>query len=240
MKQDRLSALQARPRAVLDLARREIGAAVALLTFALSAWLFLAVAEEVSEGETALIDRRFLMALRAGGDPGDPLGPHWLEIAAADVTALGSIAVLSLLVLLLTGLFVSLSRPREAALVLTASAGGLALSQALKALFGRERPDLALRAVEAANPSFPSGHAMLSAVVFLTLGALSARFAQRRRVKAYAMGAALLATLLVGCTRVYLGVHWPTDVLAGWFVGGAWATGCWLLAWTLERRLKPR
>jgi undecaprenyl-diphosphatase len=221
---------------LLALARRELGAVAALLVVALSGYAFLALSEEVSEGETALVDRRVLLALRSAGDPSDPIGPHWLEVAAADITALGSIAVLTLLVLLLAGLFTALSRKRDAAIILLAAGTGVALSQGLKQLFGRERPDMALRAVEAMNPSFPSGHAMLSAVVFLTVGALAARFARRRRVKAYALAAAVTATLLVGMTRVYLGVHWPSDVLAGWSLGAGWAMACWLAAWALEKR----
>lgn len=226
--------------ATANLARREIGAVVSLLVLGMCGWLFLSLTEEVVEGDTAAADERVLMAFRAADDPSEPIGPRWLEIAAADVTALGSIAVLALLSLLLAGLFVSLNRGREAVVVLASAAGGVAISQGLKVLFGRERPDMALRSVEAMNPSFPSGHAMLSAVVFLTLGALSARYAQRGHVKAYVMGAAVLATLLVGCTRVYLGVHWPTDVLAGWCVGAAWATACWLAAWALEGRWRRR
>jgi undecaprenyl-diphosphatase len=112
----------------------------------------------------------------------------------------------------------------------------VAISQGLKQLFGRERPELVYRAVEAANPSFPSGHAMLSAVVFLTLGALAARFAPRRRVKALALGAAVLLSLRVGASRIYLGVHWTSDVLAGWSLGAAWAMACWVAAWAWERR----
>jgi Membrane-associated phospholipid phosphatase len=101
--------------------------------------------------------------------------------------------------------------------------------------FDRERPDAALRAVEVMNPSFPSGHAMLSAVVFLTIGVLSAHFARQKRVKLYVVSAAAVATLLVGLTRIYLGVHWPSDVLAGWSLGAAWALSCWLCATALER-----
>ena len=217
------------------LARAELAAVAALLVLALGGYGFLAVADEVADGDTAVLDRRVLLALRRAGDASDPLGPHWLQIAAADITALGSVAVLSLVVLLLAGLFTALRRRRDAALLLLSTGAGVALSVGLKQLFGRERPDMALRAVEAMNPSFPSGHAMMSAVVFLTVGALSARFAQRRRVKAFALGAAVAATLLVGVTRVYLGVHWPSDVLAGWCVGAGWAMACWLLAWALQR-----
>jgi len=221
--------------AVRDLAQREVGAVTAILVLAAGAWAFGSVADEVAEGETANIDRAVLMALRSGGDPNDPIGPHWLQVAAADVTALGSIAVLTLIVLAVSGLFVALRERREALLVLAAALSGVLVSQGLKQLFGRERPDLTFRAVEAANPSFPSGHAMLSAVVFLTLGVLSARFVKRTRIKAYVVGTAVAATLLVGLTRIYLGVHWATDVLAGWSVGAAWAMACWLAAWAWDR-----
>jgi undecaprenyl-diphosphatase len=131
-----------------------------------------------------------------------------------------------------------LKRWSEALVVLVGAGGGVAISQGLKQVFGRERPELVYRAVEAANPSFPSGHAMLSAVVFLTLGALAARFADRRkRVKALALGAAVLLSLLVGASRIYLGVHWTSDVLAGWSLGAAWAMACWVAAWAWERKV---
>ena len=221
------------------LARREAGATSALLLLAFAAWAFLVVAAEVGEGETAALDRAVLMSLRSG-DGNEPVGPWWLQIAAADLTALGSAAVLTLLVITVSGLFAALRRRREAVVLLLASGGGLILSQALKQLFGRERPEVALRAVEAMNPSFPSGHAMLSAAVFLTLGVLSARYVRRRRVKAYVVGAAVTATLLVGCTRVYLGVHWPSDVLAGWSLGAAWAMACWLAVWAWDRPWRAR
>ena len=236
-----LDRLAAHPRVTSTwaLARREAGATAALLVLALAGSAFLSLADEVSEGQAAGLDRRVLMALRAG-DGNEPVGPKWLQIAAADLTAVGSIAVLALLVLTVAGLFVALRRRREALIVLVASTGGVAISQGLKQLFGRERPDVALRAVEAMNPSFPSGHAMLSAAVFLTLGVLCARYVRRKRVKAYIVGAAVTATLLVGITRVYLGVHWPSDVLAGWTLGAGWAMACWLAAWAWDRPWRPR
>lgn len=220
-----------RLRRVLEVASREVAAVLALFTVAVCAWVFLESVDEVVEGETEGIDRRILLALRRGGGGHEPIGPRWLEMAAADVTALGSTTVLVLVVAFVVGLFSILGRRREALLVMLAAAGGATLSQGLKAIFDRERPEAALRAVEVMNPSFPSGHAMLSAVVFLTIGVLSAHFARQRHVKFYAVSAAVVTTLLVGLTRVYLGVHWPSDVLAGWSLGAAWALSCWLAAW---------
>jgi undecaprenyl-diphosphatase len=77
---------------------------------------------------------------------------------------------------------------------------------------------------------------MLSAVTYLTLGALLARVEANRRGKLYVVSVAILLTLLVGCSRLYLGVHYPTDVLAGWVVGSAWAILCWTVAAWLQRR----
>jgi undecaprenyl-diphosphatase len=228
----------ARLRTALAFARREIGAAAALLFVGVAGLVFLHIAEEVGEGDTRGFDTTVLMALRQAGDASLPVGPKWLRIAAGDMTALGSATLLSLIVLGTAGLFLVLKRRREAAWLVLAAAGGTAISQVLKQVFNRERPPLFMHAVEVMNPSFPSGHAMLSAVIYLTLGALVARFARTRRVKAYAMAWAALLTVLVGCSRVYLGVHWPTDVLAGWCLGAFWAIGVWLLAWVLERRWK--
>jgi undecaprenyl-diphosphatase len=234
----RLSSFQPRrdlPR-LLTAARTELGAVAALLVLAGGALAFLDLSEDVAEGDTAAFDLTVLKALRLPGDPNTLIGPKWLHVAAADVTALGSVTVLSLIVVLVLALMLSLKRWSEALVVLVGAGGGVAISQGLKQVFGRERPELVYRAVEAANPSFPSGHAMLSAVVFLTLGALTARFAPLKRVKALALGAAVLLSLLVGASRIYLGVHWTSDVLAGWSLGAAWAMACWMAAWAWERR----
>lgn len=223
---------------LLAAGRREIMAVSALLVAALGAMAFLGIADEVAEGETHALDLAILRALRVEGRPEALIGPDWLHVAAVDVTALGSVAVLSLVILLAFALLASLRRWGEGLLLLGGAVGGVSISQGLKAVFGRERPDMAYRAVEAVNASFPSGHAMLSAVVFLTLGALAARFSDRRRVKVLAISAAVLVSLLVGASRVYLGVHWASDVLAGWCVGAAWAMACWLVAYLVRRRIK--
>ena len=139
------------------------------------------VADEVAEGDTAALDAAVLEALRRPGDPHTPIGPDWLTLAAADLTALGSIAVLGLIVLVVAGLFLAIGKARQATVLVAASLGAVAWSQGLKALFDRPRPEAAYHVVEVVNASFPSGHAMLSAGVYLTLGALAARFSTRRR-----------------------------------------------------------
>jgi undecaprenyl-diphosphatase len=216
-------------------ARAELAAVGALLVLGVGVLSFMEIADDVAEGDTRGADQAILLMFRAPGDPMTPIGGRWLREAMGDLTALGGVTVLSLFVLLLVGLFASLRRWREAALLLVAAMGGTGLGQTLKGLFGRERPDEAWRLVEVVNTSFPSGHAMMSAVVYLTLGALVARFASRRRVKWFAMGVGLLLTAMVGVSRVYLGVHWPSDVVAGWCVGAAWAMACWLGVWAVEK-----
>jgi undecaprenyl-diphosphatase len=221
---------------LLASARGELGAVAALLIAAGGLLAFLHVSEEVAEGDTRAFDLAVLKALRLPGDPNSLIGPKWLHLAATDVTSLGSVTVLGLIVLLAVVFLASLKRWSEALVVLVGAGGGVAISQGLKQLFGRERPDLVYRAVEAANPSFPSGHAMLSAVVFLTLGALAARFSDLKRIKVLALSSGVLLSLLVGASRIYLGVHWTTDVLGGWSLGAVWAMACWLAAWAWERR----
>jgi undecaprenyl-diphosphatase len=199
-------------------------------------WAFVEVAEEVSEGEYRAADRQAILILRTPGDPTDPRGPRWLEEAARDVTALGSLGVLALLTLAVAGFLWMDGKPHAALFVLVAVGGGMVLSLALKGAFDRPRPDLVPHGSHVYTASFPSGHSMLAAVTYLTLGALLARVQARRHLKVYLLALAVALTLMVGVSRVYLGVHWPTDVLAGWSAGAAWAVLCWLAALLLQRR----
>ena len=193
------------------------------------------LAGEVLEGDTLEFDKRLLSSLRKADDPSQPIGPAWLEVAALDITALGSATVLGLTVISVAGFLMLQGMHRHAVIVLVASAGGWLLNNALKVLFARPRPDVVPHLREVMTLSFPSGHALTSAAVYLTLGALLMRVSDRRITKFYCMAVAMLATLLIGATRVYLGVHYPTDVLAGWLVGISWALLCWLVERSLER-----
>jgi undecaprenyl-diphosphatase len=201
-----------------------------------AAFAFVKLADEVQEGETQRLDARVLRALRTPADPAVPIGPPWLLPAARDLTALGSSAVLLLVVLAVTG-FLALARLwRHLALVLGASVGGLVLMLLLKRVFDRPRPTVVPQLMVETSPSFPSGHAMMSAVIYLTLGTLLAQLCPRWRERTYVLAVAAVLAVLIGLTRLYLGVHYPTDVLAGWSVGLAWALASGLLARGLRRR----
>jgi undecaprenyl-diphosphatase len=217
----------------LQLGRREIGPLAAVLLAAGSALAFGKLAEEVLEGDTRTFDRTMLLALRDPADLSDPVGPVWVEEMARDVTSLGGTAVLVLVSVAVIGFLLMVRKRGAALLVLGSIGGGVLLSTILKNVFERTRPDLVPHAVHVYTASFPSGHAMLSAVTYLTLGALLTRVQPQRRVKAYLL---TVAVVLTGVSRVYLGVHWPTDVLAGWCIGSAWAMLCWLAALWLQRR----
>lgn len=158
------------------------------------------------------------------GTGAEPAGPLWLRTTALNISALGSLAVLALVVAG-TGGFLWLRRqPRIAAALLLSAALAEAASELLKLLTHRARPPFAA-ALTTYGASFPSAHAMLSATVYLTLGAILARAEAHRPTRRYVLALATLLAVLIGSTRVYLGVHWPTDVLAGWTLGGLWAAG---------------
>jgi undecaprenyl-diphosphatase len=216
--------------------RLELTALLVMLMMGVSLKLFFEITDDVLEGDTRDFDHTILLALRVPGRPEDPLGPHWLELAARDVTSLGSITVIVGVTLATIGYLLMVRRIPSALLVAASVGGGMLWSFWLKDGFGRARPDLVPHATEVLTASFPSAHAMMSAVAYLTLGALLARVHSRRRLKIYLLTIAILVTLLIGASRVYLGVHWPTDVLAGWIGGTCWALACWLVALVLQWR----
>lgn len=196
---------------------------------------FVQIADAVTEGDTRAVDEHIVRMLRDPVDAQRGRGPPVLDGAVRDVTALGSTMVLSLLSLGVVG-FLLIQRKYHAALFLAfAILGALGVSQLLKAIFDRPRPGVIPDLLLPSSDSFPSGHTVLSAAVYLTLGTMLARMSEQRRMKIYFLAFALLLTGLVGVSRVYLGVHYPTDVLAGWTVGLAWAVLCWLVARRLQR-----
>lgn len=218
------------------LGRHELSTLVLLAVLTAGVWGFVELADEVMEEETHAFDKALLLALRNPEDSSDPLGPRWLEELGRDFTALGGMGVLTFLTLSVAGFLVLTGKSRVALFLLAAVFGGLLLSSLLKYGFNRPRPDLVAHRAFVYTASFPSGHSMMSAVTYLTLGALLTRVHRRRTEKAFFILLAVFVTVLVGVSRIYLGVHWPTDVLAGWTVGASWALLCWLAAGWLQHR----
>ncbi|MFP4105953.1 MAG: phosphatase PAP2 family protein [Phycisphaerae bacterium] len=211
---------------------------VVIVLVAGAVWAFAEIADEVIEGDTHEVDRAIILALRNPDDRADPIGPEWVEEAVRDYTALGGIGVSALLTLVVLIYLLLMRHRRGAVLVLLSVGGGILLSFLLKMVFARPRPELVQQYSHVVTTSFPSGHTMISTVTFLTLGVLLARLHSRKHMKSFFVLVALLGMALVGFSRVYLGVHWPTDVLAGWAAGAAWAMLCWLVTYGLQRRGK--
>jgi len=203
-----------------------ISAALALGFFSLS--------RAVSRGATGDLDERVLLAMRVPENLADPIGPRWVEEMGRDMTALGGVAVLGLITATVVAFFWLSSMHRAAVYIGIASVGSILLATALKHSFDRPRPDLVPHGSMVYTSSFPSGHSTMAAAVYLTLGMVASRFVPRRRLKVLLIGVAMLVTAAVGVSRVYLGVHWPSDVLAGWAVGASWALVCWCVTIWLQ------
>ncbi|CUH08636.1 phosphatidylglycerophosphatase B [Jannaschia seosinensis] len=214
----------------------ELSTLIFLALAVLAVWGFAELADEVIEGSTRDLDRDLLLLLRTEGDLSNPIGPPWLEEMGRDLTALGGVIVLTLATLLVGGFFL-LQRQWGSMLYLwVAVGGGILISGIAKEAFSRPRPDLVPHGSIVHTASFPSGHSMMAAVAYLTLGVLIARVLTRRRLKTYVLSVAVALTILVGISRVFMGVHWPTDVAAGWLAGAGWAVLCLLVARWLGQR----
>lgn len=215
----------------------ETGLLVSVFIVATLLLMFALIAGQVMERSSTGLDRYIVLLFRGGPDNlSGPEGPPWVREMARDITSLGSIAVLGIVSLAVVAyLFLARSRA-EALLVLVAVLGGVAINSFLKIQFARPRPDLFVPAAKVFTASFPSGHAAFSATTYMTLAALLARTTERHRLRFYFVGVAVILTLMIGVSRVYLGVHYPTDVLAGWCIGSAWALLCWAIMTRLQRQ----
>ncbi|WP_136620818.1 MULTISPECIES: phosphatase PAP2 family protein [Mesorhizobium] len=180
-----------------------------------------------------------MLALRSAANPSYPVGPPWFQEAARDVTSLGSVVFLGLVLLAVVGYLLLVKKRSLAVFTGVAVLGGQLLSTVLKSTFDRPRPEIP-HVTRVFSASFPSGHAMLSAITFLTVGALLAHVTPDWRVKTYFMALALFLTVAVGASRIYLAVHYPTDVLAGWCIGSGWAILCWTIALWVEQNGRRR
>lgn len=211
-----------------------------LCIIAFAGWAFVLIAGEVTEGDTHALDIRIVKLFRSADDTSQLRGPAWVGESARDITALGGYPVLIMMTLGVTGFLALSGRHRTARFVLTAVFSGWLLSILLKRTFDRPRPDIVPHLSFAYSSSFPSGHSLMSAVVYLTMGSLLTNVVDSTRLKCYFLAGATLLTVLVGLSRLWMGVHYPSDVLAGWCVGLAWAELCWLVHNRLIRRWAGR
>ena len=221
---------------LIDRLRREQWLLAMFLGGAALVFVFLELAGEMIEGETTAFDKDILLALRHADNPALPVGPAFLESSMIDITALGGTTVLTLVSMLAISFLLLRGRWRQALLAAFATGAGAIMGKLLKSLFARPRPEVVPHLVEVTSLSFPSGHSLNSAIVYLTLAVLLARSFEERRLRAYTIVVAVLLVLTIGFSRVYLGVHFPSDVLAGWSIGAAWALMMGLVATLLQRR----
>jgi undecaprenyl-diphosphatase len=223
-------------------ARRRGWAWPALALFAVSLILLgVHLADELIEGEGFSFDTRLLLALRVPGHPQTPIGPSWLLQSAVDISALGGYTLMWLFGLAGLVWLIAAGKRAEAGGIAVSLIGSSVIDGLLKHWIARPRPELVPHLVQVTNASFPSGHAMISSAVYLTLALMLAEGMPRdgwrgRAARAGVVGFFSLLAVLIGMSRVYLGVHWPSDVLAGWCFGTAWA----LLVWMADRRLGRR
>jgi undecaprenyl-diphosphatase len=217
-------------------ANREPLVFVAALIVVLGIWGFAALLGEVREGETVNFDSRILHAFRRSDAPGQLIGPKWVKSVVRDATSLGGALVLFLVVMSITIFLLLIKRYHMMWLLLAATIGATVINSTIKDIVGRARPHVVPQLTDESSESFPSGHSAMSAAVYLTLGGLLAQTVSKRRIKFYFLFVAMGLTAMVGVSRVMLGVHYPTDVLAGWTTGLVWALLCWLTARYLQRR----
>lgn len=211
------------------LARPESRTLVLIASGSILLLLFVLLTGQVFGGSTASIDETLMLLMRETNDIHDPLGPGWFEELARDYTALGGIPILMAFTFFVACYLAMERRYRATVFIVATALSGLIVSTLLKEVFDRPRPDLVETGTRVYTSSFPSAHAMMSACMYLAFGALLARYETRRRKKVTVLTIAALIIMAVGLTRVYLGVHWPTDILAGWTAGTIWALLCWLV-----------
>jgi undecaprenyl-diphosphatase len=198
-------------------------------------WAFLEIGGEMSEGETKALDEHLLLMLRNPGDPGDPIGPRWLEESMRDVTAVGGFTFLTLTTIVgVVSLLFHRKRFHAAIFLATVLAAQIS-SEVLKDIYERPRPALTPHGSYVYSASFPSGHSTMSAATFFILAAVIADLERTLPAKIFVFVLAAVIVVAVGFSRVYLGVHWPSDVLAGWSLGSMWA----LLAFSILRSFRP-
>lgn len=214
----------------------EIQALLIWFSIATALWAFFYLGAEIGEGDTGTFDRRLISLLRTSDSVGEPIGPAWFKDSMRDVTALGGFTflVLMTIVVVLSLLF---HRKRREGIIVAATAIGAQFSiEIFKLLYDRPRPGRLLPPIHAYTASFPSGHTTESTALFLIVATVIATLEAKDNTKILAYTVAIFVIVAIGFSRVYLGMHWPTDVLGGWVLGTVWA----LVAWIVLRKRPER
>ena len=228
------------PRIMIETIRREVVFFGGLLACLICWFIFLKFCSEVMEGESHAFDQSVVMAFRDHTVPDRMLGKPWFAESMRDLTGLGGVTVLSLIITAVASYFLILKKYGQAAYVVASVVLGSVFVNLLKIGFDRPRPEIIPHGSFTYLPGFPSGHSMISAIVYLTLGAMLAAAHKGHAMRVYLMSVAVILTLLIGISRIYLGVHWPSDVLAGWLGGAAWASMVWILYTHANRKFWAR
>lgn len=202
-----------------------------LLIAAFALWGFYEIAEEVLEDETRSLDTQILLTLRQLHNP-------WLDHLMISITSLGEPVMLLIATFILAGFLLWRGRRAETTTLVIAASGALVLNLLLKQLFARHRPELWERTVDVKFYSFPSGHAMMSLVVYGMVAYLLA--AHFRRWRKLILMITVLLIVAIGLSRLYLGVHWFTDVVAGYAAGTVWVIACLFSLEIWKQRHHPK
>lgn len=216
--------------------RVELKVLLAWLALVLGLLFFLLLAEQVSKGSVQSVDEKILKAFRMPDNTAIPRGPEGLQEVMRDITSLGGGTVIFLITAFVAGYFLLQRNYNSLLLIIALVIGGSILGFELKEFFARERPMLVPHLMNVRHMSFPSGHSLMSAVMYISLAAILAEDQDTRRVKVFLLFSAIFLSFIIGISRLYLGVHYPTDVVAGWSIGTAWAAFCWYIAWRIDKR----
>lgn len=202
--------------------------------------IFFYVAQKVQNGSTINFDYYALNSLRADNPTREALGPNWLTILMTDITALGGAAIIFFVTASVAFYLLLRKNYSFLWLIIVATIGGVVISLGLKEFFSRERPPIEYHLITVKSLSFPSGHATMASVVYLTQGALFAKLQSVKKIRIFFLTVSAFLVFLIGTSRIYLGVHYPTDVIAGWAVGTAWASFCWLVVKNFQKRYEEK
>lgn len=201
-------------------------------------WAFLALASELREGELTSFDTWVLLAFRHPNNPHQAVGPIWLTDGMRDITSLGSVTVLFLITAIAALILYIHDKKRHAAVLGAAIILSQLSDTLLKNFYGRVRPAFAVYGTPPVSLSFPSGHSTTATTAYFVLAMIAATLEVRTAVKVIFFAIAALLALSIGFSRVFLGVHWPSDVMAGWCVGGFWALAASLVLSELNKHAR--